>query len=222
MIQRSSADLSSSLVLFRLLHLLPLPLLFPLLPRLRIRRPNVLGGFGDHLAIRLERSDAERLLDAKKRALEALDGGLRAADLVRARAHRGEPPDELDAGALGAAQREHERLLARTHGRGRVLGLRARRRRARDEVERELAARVAGLLERLAHGRRGHALAAVLAALGEQPLVAHVVAQEADLERGAGRGEEDGAAADEEVGGWELVGGVFGQRHGLRHFVVLC
>ena len=109
--------------------------------------------------------------------------------------------------AGGAAQREHERFFARVHALGCVLGLRGRRRRARDHVQREQPARVPRLFEGLADGGCGHALAAVFAALGEQPLVALRVAQEADLQRGAGRCEEDGTAADEEVGGVVLLGG---------------
>ena len=156
------------------------------LPRLRIRRPNELHSRSDDVAIRLERSDAERLVDLKEPALEALDGRLRPVDLVRARApHRSEPPHELHPRAVllkdGATQRDHERLVrARAHARRCVLRLRAGRWRARDEVEGERLAREARLLVRLAHGRSGYVLAEVFAALWEQPLVAHGVAQEAD------------------------------------------
>jgi hypothetical protein len=51
--------------------------------------------------------------------------------------------------------------------------------------------------------------------LGSNQLVALRVVQEADLQRGTSRCEEDGAAADDEVGGWELLGGEPGQRHFL-------
>ena len=204
------------------------------LPRFRIRRPNELNGPRDHVPVRLERSHPERLVDVKKRALEALDGRLRAVPLILARrAHGREPPDELDDPSFvraapapapdrirrvrgvsrrrtRAPQGEHERFLARTHERRRVLGLCARGRRARDEVERQRTARVPRLLVRLAHGRRGHVLAAVFTPFGQQPFVPHRVAQKADLERRTRRGEEDGAAADKEVGGRELVGGIFG------------
>ena len=182
-------------------------------------------------------SAPQRLVHAEKRALEALDGRLCAVDFIRTRAHGSEPPNELDAsvariilgggtasaaaaaavggtgGGSGAAEGEHERFFARDDAFGCILGLRGCCGCSCDHVQRELAARVARLLERFADGRYGHAFAPVFAPFGEQPLVALRVVKQAHLQRGAGRCEEDGAAADEEVGGWELLGGEFRQRH---------
>jgi hypothetical protein len=58
-----------------------------------------------------------------------------------------------------------------------------------------------GILECLAHCRRGHIFPAVLAPFGQMPRVAYVVMQEADLHRCVGPREQDQSVADKEVEG---------------------
>ena len=65
----------------------------------------------------------------------------------------------------------------------------------------------------LAHRGRGRVFPAVLASFGYKPLAPDVVVQQVDLQQRAGRCEYDRSAADEKVGGWELLCGVFRKHH---------
>lgn len=165
------------------------------------------------------RSDANVSLSRRLAAGEEArrEGGFGSGWRVGLGCNGDEPPDELKAAAAAEVAQGQGERVGEVGLRACFVGQRGvllpRRRRARGHGDRQQAARVPRFLLGLAQRRFVARLAAVAAALGQQPLVAlAVVEQTGPVQR---LGEDDDAGALDEPFGRQLAGST--RRRGLQY-----